>query len=237
MQNTDPNSELRQYKQVQSIAKAVLNEMSHYIKSGISEKDIATHCKNLMLSKGIKNFWYYSIPALVLVGERTLLSTSGKQYEPSELQVSERDLVTIDLSPELNGCWGDCARSFVITNGKVCTQEIPDKELSAGIEFEKSLHRKLMQFATPEKTFEALHSYFNSIIAENGYINLDFHKNLGHSIEKNINNRKFIEKGCKTRLNEVNYFTFEPHICKTDMKWGFKLENIYYFENNYLNEL
>jgi hypothetical protein len=34
--------------------------------------------------------------------------------------------------------------------------------------------------------------------------------------------------------NKLNYFTFEPHIAFPDSKYGYKKENIYYFEENKL---
>ena len=231
------SNELYAYKKVQSVAKTVLSEISDYIKVGVSEQEIAQTCQDLMISKGIQKFWYHNVAALVLLGNRTKLSISGKNYKPSMLLVSERDLVTIDLSPEINQYWGDCARSFAVIEGKVCTRNIFDKELSEGIEFEQKLHQKLMQIATPNISFHEIYSYFNSIIRENGYINLDFRQNLGHSIEKNINDRKYIEDNCTTKLSEVSLFTFEPHICKSDKELGFKHENIYYFEGNILKEL
>ena len=233
----DLNTELPAYQKVQAIAKAVLNEMCHYIKSGISERDIANRCTELMQSRGVEKFWYHNVPAFVLVGERTTVSLSGRQYQPSGLQVSDHDLVTIDLSPEINGFWGDCARSFVIIDGQCCIHNIPDPALSEGIALEQSLHQALIAFATPDKTFDQLHAHFNAMIADQGYFNLDFHGNLGHSIEKNIGNRQYIEKGCHTQLVEVPCFTFEPHIRKHNDAWGFKHENIYYFADSVLREL
>ena len=44
------------------------------------------------------------------------------------------------------------------------------------------------------------------------FLNLDFRKNLGHSIESNIEDRCFIEDGNTRRLGEIALFTFEPHI-------------------------
>lgn len=236
MKNIDVN-ELHKYKIVQSVAKAVLNEISSFIKAGTSEQEIANICTELMISKGVQKFWYHNVAALVLLGDRTKLSVSGRNYKPSMQMVSERDLVTIDLSPEIDGYWGDCARSFAIVEGKVCIQGIADEEFSEGIDFEKRLHEELLTFATPDKSFNEIYSHFNSVISKNGYINLDFHQNIGHSIEKNIDDRKYVESGCTTKLNEVNFFTFEPHICKKDKSWGFKHENIYYFEGNILREL
>lgn len=48
---------------------------------------------------------------------------------------------------------------------------------------EEKLHRELLSFAKPETTFEELYLHINKFITANGYINLDFMGNLGHSIE------------------------------------------------------
>ena len=82
--------------------------------------------------------------------------------------------------------------------------------------------------------------YARTIIIENGtvvHINLDFLGNLGHSIEEDKNDRIYIEKGNKKKLSEVNYFTFEPHISTKNSLYGYKKENIYFFENGRLVEL
>ena len=49
--------------------------------------------------------------------------------------------------------------------------------------------------------------------------------------------RVYIEKGNKAKLGDVKYFTFEPHIAFPDSKYGYKKENIYYFDENGLMEL
>jgi hypothetical protein len=64
-----------------------------------------------------------------------------------------------------------------------------------------------------------------------GYRNIDFHGNLGHSIEKNLNDRRYLEENNQTKLSDCDFFTFEPHICRVNDIWGFKMENIYYFED------
>ena len=94
-----------------------------------------------------------------------------------------------------------------------------------------------MSFANIETTFEELYYHINEIITENGFINLDFMGNLGHSIVKNKGDRVYIEKGNKQKLSDVDYFTFEPHISIPRSKYGYKKENIYYFEDSKLVEL
>ena len=61
--------------------------------------------------------------------------------------------------------------------------------------------------------------------------------NLGHSIEKQKGDRIYIKKGNRTRLGDVSYFTFEPHISIAGSKYGYKRENIYYFSEGKLMEL
>ena len=38
-------------------------------------------------------------------------------------------------------------------------------------------------------------------------------------------------------LGSVEYFTFEPHISVQNSKYGYKRENIYYFDNDTIREL
>jgi Xaa-Pro aminopeptidase len=221
------DTEIKQYLKVQNIVLRTLHEIASFIQIGTTEKMIANECTRLLEKAGIKDWWYHGIPAFVLVGKRSILSISGRDYIPSDTQVQMGDLVTIDLSPEIDGYWGDCARSYTV-DGAI------DAELSEGIEAEKQLHRLMQSIATPKMTMHDLYVFMNEEIKKLGYQNLDFKGNLGHSIEKEINKRRYIEAGNTTALGELLLFTFEPHISKLNSKHGFKRENIYYFENDKL---
>ena len=65
-----------------------------------------------------------------------------------------------------------------------------------------------------------------------GFENLDFLGNLGHSIEAKTQERRFIDKNCNEKLGNVQLFTFEPHIRKSGGSWGYKHENVYYFDQS-----
>ncbi len=54
--------------------------------------------------------------------------------------------------------------------------------------------------------------------------------NLGHSIETTRDRRRYVEHGNETPLGAVTLFTFEPHIRRRGQQWGFKHEDIYYFD-------
>ena len=156
-----------------------------------------------------------------------------------ERQLAENDILTIDLSPQCEGLWGDYARTLILQDGKYVEEicEIRNEEWRLGLLMEEELHEELFRFATPETTFEQLYEHMNSLIAEKGFVNLDFNGNLGHSIVKEKNDRIYIEKGNHKKLSETDFFTFEPHIGITGSPYGYKKENIYYFAQGKLKEL
>ena len=91
---------------VQDIALRVLRDIVPFIKPGNRECSVVDVCTQLLEQYGAKDCWYHDVPALVLVGERTTLSVSGTNYQPSDVVIRVNDLVTIDLSPMVNDFWG-----------------------------------------------------------------------------------------------------------------------------------
>ena len=219
------------YLQVQDIGLRVLRDIAPFIKSGTSERNVADVCFQLLEKYGAKDSWYHDVPALVLVGERTTLSISGADYEPADITIKANDLITIDLSPMVDGIWGDCARSYIVESGTV-RPIYKSSTFDHGIHAEKQLHALMKKTATPETSMHDLYNLINQSIKDIGYINLDFRSNLGHSIEKHLDDRRYIEENNQMVLGDCDMFTFEPHICRINDPWGYKMENIYFFEND-----
>lgn len=231
----DTNTE---YKKIQNIAKDTIEYARKNIHSGMTLIEVREMCEKKMLALGADSFWYYDIGAFVFAGDETAISISGAKYKTSDRSIAENDIITIDLSPQNNNIWGDYARTLIIENGHVTDENnSSNAEWKNGIQTEKLLHNEMKKFATENTTFEELYYYINRIIEENGYINLDFMGNLGHSIVKAKSDRIYIEKGNVARLGDVSYFTFEPHISILGSKYGYKRENIYYFKNGMITEL
>lgn len=226
-------------KEVQQIAKLTMEFIKSNIKVGMSLVEIREMAENKMLSLGASSFWYWNIGAFIFSGKETKLSISGKKYKASNKIVENNDILTIDLSPQVGNVWGDYAETIIIENSLVVQDlnSIKNLEWKDGLIMENKLHNKLLTLATPNTTFQDLYFLMNDYITTSGYVNLDFNKNLGHSIEKHKNDRIYIKKGNKSKLSEVEYFTFEPHIAKKGSEYGFKKESIYYFYNNKLKEL
>lgn len=227
------------YKEVQQIAKCTIQYLQQKIKVGMPLSELRQLAENKMLSLGATSFWYWDVGAFIFSGNETTLSISGKHYKTSSEIIHENDIITVDLSPQAENVWGDYARTIIVENGTVISEinAISNPEWKNGLLMENKLHRELLSFTTPETTFDQLYEYMNKIIISNGFVNLDFMGNLGHSIVTNKDDRIYIERGNPTTCGSVKYFTFEPHITVKGSKYGFKKENIYYFYNGKLVEL
>lgn len=227
------------YSQIQLAAKQTIEYIKKMIKPGMNLLEIRKACEEKLLELGADSFWYWDVGAFVFAGDETTVSVSGKKYVTANRIIARNDIITIDLSPQVGNIWGDYARTVVVENGKVVDDinMIENLEWKSGLQMEEKLHVELLRFATKETTFEELYYHMNEFIVEKGFVNLDFMGNLGHSIVKTKNDRVYIEKGNTAKLGDIKYFTFEPHIAIPNSKYGYKKENIYYFDGDKLVEL
>ena len=229
----------KEYRDVQKIAKETIEYIKTEIRPGIPLAEVRRLCEEKMTSLGADSFWYWDVGAFVFAGDETTVSVSGKEYTTSERIIGTDDIITIDLSPQIGDTWGDYARTLIIEKG--CVVETAGKikcdEWRNGLLMEKKLHEKMKEIVSPLMTFEDLYLRMNEYIKAEGYINMDFMGNLGHSIVRRKDDRIYIEKGNNTKLGDVSYFTFEPHISVSGSKYGYKREDIYYFDNATIKKL
>ncbi len=232
-------TEKQAYSRMQSAAKQTIEYIKKTIQPGMNLIEIRKTCEEKLLESGADSFWYWDVGAFVFAGDETTVSVSGRQYVTADRVIGSNDIITIDLSPQVGNIWGDYARTVIVENGKVVDDinMIENAEWKSGLQMEEELHKELLHFVTKETTFEELYYHMNELIVEKGFVNLDFMGNLGHSIVKTKGDRVYIEKGNTRRLGDVNYFTFEPHIALPNSKYGYKKENIYYFDGDMLIEL
>ncbi len=229
----------QEYRDVQKIAKETIKYVKTEIRPGMPLPEVRRLCEEKMTELGADSFWYWDVGAFVFAGDETTVSVSGKEYTTSERVIESNDIITIDLSPQIGDTWGDYARTIIIENG--CVVETAGKikcdEWRNGLLMEKKLHKKMKEIVSPLMTFEDLYFRMNEYIKAEGYINLDFMGNLGHSIVRRKDDRIYIEKGNNAKLGDVSYFTFEPHISVSGSKYGYKREDIYYFDNGIIKKL
>lgn len=215
---------------VQAAAKSVLQKLVACITPESTEASIAQSAKRLLTDAGYPHTWYYDCPAFVLLGSRSLLSVSGRDYRPGDEHVGNHNLITVDLSPSSGSQWGDCARSFYMEEA-TCRAVPMGAEFNRGHATERELHVRMQGFVRPDTTFNTLYEFANDLIETAGFENLDFAGNVGHSICAQRDQRLYIEAGNHRRLEEVACFTFEPHIRERGGRWGYKHENIYFFSD------
>lgn len=225
--------------ELQELCRKTMQYAEQHIVPGLWLSDVREMCEQYMLDNGADSFWYYGVGAFVFAGDETTVSVSGRRYKTPERILKKDDIITIDLSPQFRSTWGDYARTIIMENGKVVQNmnEINNAEWKNGLSMESLLHTALIENVTENMTFEDVFCFFNRFIQERGFINLDFNGNLGHSIETNIAKRIYIEKGNQKRLSDVKMFTFEPHISIPNSKYGYKMENIYFFRDGKLHAL
>ena len=227
------------YSSMQNLNRAAVKYVADTMKTGMSLPYIKKLCEDYLLENGADSFWYWDVGAFIFAGDETALSVSGKDYQATDRIIQKDDIITIDLSPQRNNIWGDYARTLVFEDGVLCDEieKIKRDEWRNGLQMEEYLHQALIDAGTPDMTFEELYYYMNELIVKEGFINLDFLGNLGHSIVKDKKDRIYTEKGNRKRLSDVRMFTFEPHISIPNSQYGYKKEDIYYFENGRLIRL
>lgn len=225
--------------EIQNIAKRTIQYIKTQIYPGQSLAEIRALCENKMKALGSDSFWYYNIGAFVFSGRDTTVSISGRKYKTPPRMIQDNDIITIDLSPQRRHIWGDYARTIIIENGSVVDRmdDIQNTEWKDGLKFEKELHRALLEAVDENTTFEDLYFYMNDLIVKNGYVNLDFNKNLGHTINRYMFQRHYVEKGNRKRISSADCFTFEPHISMPNSEYGFKREDIYIFNKGKLKRI
>lgn len=223
------------HRKAQSAAKSVLDRLLEAITPNDTERSIATKAHEMLSELGYPETWYYHCPALVLLGSRSCLSVSGKDYQASNERVGSVNLVTIDLSPTDEQIWGDCARSFAIENGKVTTTP-KSLEFKNGMLFLQQLQQQMLRIARPELSFGQLFDWANVRIRESGFVNLDYRNNVGHSIAISREERQFIQTNNAIALGDAPFFSFEPFVRLKGGNWGFKHEDIFFFNQTGLLE-
>ncbi|MBB5018552.1 Xaa-Pro aminopeptidase [Chitinivorax tropicus] len=224
-----PAAAIEAYRAVQVRAKTVSQQLVEQITPDDTEASLVVKAKTLLAASGLTETWYYDCPVMVLLGSRSCRSESGRSYIPAREPVGEHNVITLDLSPSYRRVWGDCARTIFMEHGRATlTPQTP--EFLHGLQVLRHLHLAMCRFVEPATQFGELYEYANHQIMAAGYENLDFLGNVGHSIAQKREERLFIEAYNTARLEEAPFFTFEPHIRRVGGHWGFKYENIYYFD-------
>jgi Xaa-Pro aminopeptidase len=224
-------SRIAAHRHVQDAARAVLHELASHIGPADSEQSIAAWAAEAMRHRGVGDTWYHNCPALVLLGSRSCESASGRHYRPATERVGENNVVTVDLSPRIGDTWGDCARTFFIEEGRVVPEPSAPEHAEAA-RFLEQLHARMRELVQPTTRFEELCEWSEQQISAAGFENLDFRRNVGHSLATRREDVRYIERGNRTPLGSVEFSPYEPHIRARGGRWGYKHEDVFYFDEH-----
>ena len=112
----------RHHIQAQQIARQAMERIQDCIQPGMELAQVRRLCEAELCRLGAESFWYYDIGAFCFAGDQTALSVSGRQYQVADRRLQGDEILTIDLSPQVNGCWGDYARTIILQQGKAVRQ-------------------------------------------------------------------------------------------------------------------
>jgi len=213
----------------QNMAHAAIEDVKAFIAPGVTEAQIRQHVEAFLYRSGSQPFWYHGVGCLVHVGSRTTLSQSGRAYIAGDTAVKADDIITLDLSPTVEGDWGDFARTLFVQNGVVTEDDPTDKNYAFALKCEKDLHRFVMETARPDMSYGQLHALVSEQLRAMDAQNLDYSGNFGHSINIDQADRIYILPDNSALLGDSRAFTFEPHLKCSGCDFGIKRENIYYF--------
>ena len=100
--------------EMQNLNRTTIEYASSIIVPDMTLVELRMLCEEYMLSHGADSFWYWDVGAFVFSGDRTAVSVSGQEYKTDNSKIKQNDIITIDLSPQRGGIWGDYARTLVI---------------------------------------------------------------------------------------------------------------------------
>jgi len=198
----------------QELAIIACEKSKQYLKPGITEKEFATKCEEIMFSLGAESFWY---PMLVNFNKNSIYCTRGSHLPSEDVVLMEPDIVLVDYSPMLNGKWGDYSETILVGN---------DLEFRRLITDAKQIFELTYAFTKQAETIGDLFNFCNDLIVSRGYDLLDPNGNVGHSIEdySNQSKRIYIYPGNEKLTLKGKRWAIEPHIGKGG--YGAKFENV-----------
>lgn len=146
---------INEHRKMQNIAREAMSMTRERLRPGMPLGEVRKHCEEDLLDLGANGFWYWNIGAFIFAGYDTISSISGIDYQTPDYSLRNDDLVTIDLSPQRNGVWGDFARTLVIENGTPIedARDTSNPEWLEGVQVEYRLHEDFSEVAVPSMTF------------------------------------------------------------------------------------
>ncbi|GIP56681.1 M24 family metallopeptidase [Paenibacillus sp. FSL W8-0186] len=199
---------------VQELAIKACQMSKQYLIPGISEKEFAAKCEEIMFSLGAEELWY---PMLVNFNANTVYCTRGKHLPSEEVILKDNDIVLVDFSPMAQGRWGDYSETVIVGYSEQFSRLVADA---------MDIFQSTYAFSRQSDTIGELFRFSKHLIQSKGYQLLDPGGNIGHSIEDfdNQDRRIYISLENEHVNLRGKKWAIEPHIGKDG--FGAKFENV-----------
>jgi len=201
--------ELEYMRRAGAIADAVMEDISKFIRIGISEREVQEQLVKLFTKHGGEGLSFSPIVAGGPGG-------SMPHYQGNERVLREQDFVVVDMGCRYKGYCSDMTRTF-------CVGE-PNEEMkrvyATVLEAQKAGEAAVQKGRTGQDVDRAS----RKIISDAGYGEY-FLNRLGHGVGIAIHEEPYIIEGNDVPLEPGNVFSVEPGIYLSG-KFGVRIENL-----------
>lgn len=142
----------KEYFAMQRLCRETIGYIRSVVCPGMDLRELKDLCEEYMLNHGADSFWWCGVGAFLFSGDETAVSVVPESgYIPSDKRIQENDIITIDLSPQKDGVWGDFARTLVLEDGKLVqdTKDIKNEEWRNGMRTGFTPRRAIRQSSHP----------------------------------------------------------------------------------------
>jgi len=213
--NNQQNNLIKTPEQILNIMKAsamgdmCFSHMLGYIKTGMTEMQIANEIERVLLSLGSEGL---SFTTICVSGNRTAFPHG----EPSEKIIAEGDFITLDFGAVVNGYCGDMTRTVAM--GKVTGEQrkVYNIVLAAQLAGIDSIKAGVSCFDVDKAV--------RDIIVEAGYGEYFVH-GTGHGVGTQVHEAPTLNSKSEEILEEYMPVTIEPGIYMPE-KFGVRIEDL-----------
>jgi len=189
----------------------IFNEVTNYMKPGMTEKQIATFVQSLVKERGFELAWDKEYCPSVFSGP----DTAGAHSGPTDRIIQHGHVVNMDFGLKINGYCSDLQRTWYVLRPN---ENNPPEEVQKGFNvIKESITRAANELKANKKGWE-IDEVARNYIQINGYS--EFPHGLGHQVGRSVHDGgallgpKWERYGNLPMLEieEGNVFTIEPRL-------------------------
>lgn len=196
--------EIKKMVKVCQLAAHTLDHVAKFIKPGISTNEIDEIVADYILSKGATSapLGYHGFPKSICTSVNEVVCHGV----PGDYKLVEGDIINVDVTPKLDGFYGDSSRTFAV--GKI-SESVRDLVSAAEAAMMVGIEAIVPRGYTGDIGFET-----NKFVTRKGYTTV---KEIGgHGVGRTFHDEPFVpahgKKGKGERLVPYHCITVEPMV-------------------------